>query len=61
MKFWLFFRAAYSLQISSENSLNHAECAEYWKKFTFALKMINVIDEKQMYDSVIMGKENVFK
>jgi len=23
--------------------------------------MINVIDEKQMYDSVIMGKENVFK
>jgi len=40
---------------------NHAECAEYWKNFIFALKVINVIDKKQMYDSVIMGKENVSK
>ena len=31
------------------------------KKFTFDLKMINVIDKKQIYDSVIVGKENASK
>ena len=36
---------------------NHAEYAEYWKKITFAIKMINVIDKKQMYDSLqLWGK-----
>jgi len=27
------------------------------KKFAVSLKMINVIDKNQMYDSVITGKE----
>jgi len=40
---------------------DHAECAKYRQKFTFALKNINVIDKKQMYDSVIIGKENASK
>jgi len=31
------------------------------KKITFALKIINVINKKQMYDSVNMGKENASK
>jgi len=39
------------------NKYNHAACAQYWKKFTFALKIINVIDKKQMYDSTIMRKK----
>jgi len=39
----------------------HAECTEYCKNFIVALKMIDVIDEKQMHDSVIMGKEYASK
>ena len=31
------------------------------KHFTVALKLIDVIDEKQMHDSVITGKEYPFK
>jgi len=31
------------------------------KYFTVALKMIDVIDKKQMYDSVITGKEMLLK
>ena len=31
----------------------HAGCRQYWKTFAVALKMINVTDKKQMYDSVI--------
>jgi len=37
----------------------HAGCTEYCKKFTVALKMIDVIDKKQMRNSVITGKEYV--
>jgi len=40
-------------------------CTKYWKYFTYSftisLKMINAIDKKQMYDNVIMGKENASK
>ena len=32
-------------------------CTEYCKDFTAALKTIDVIDKKQMYDSVITRKE----
>ena len=39
----------------------HAGCAEYCKSFTVALKMIYVIDKKQMHDSVITGKEYACK
>jgi len=35
----------------------HAGCTDYCKDFTFALKMIDVIDKKQMHDSLITGKE----
>ena len=31
------------------------------KKITVALKIIDVVDKKQMYDSVITGKENASK
>jgi len=31
------------------------------KRFTVALKMIDLVDKKQMYDSVITGKENAPK
>jgi len=34
----------------------HAGCTEYCKNFTVALKMIYVIDKKQMHDSIITGK-----
>jgi len=34
---------------------------KYWTDFIVALKMINVINKKQMYDSVITGKENASK
>jgi len=33
----------------------HAGCTEYCKNFTVALKMIDVIDEKQMHVNVITG------
>jgi len=39
----------------------HAGCTEYCKNFTAALNMIDVIDEKQMHDSVITGKEYASK
>jgi len=39
----------------------HAECTEYCEYFTVVLKMIDVIDKKQMHDSVIMGKEYASK
>jgi len=39
----------------------HAGCTEYCKNFTVALKMIDVIDKKQMHYSVIMGKEYASK
>jgi len=32
-------------------------CTEYCKDFTAALKTIDVIDKKQIYDSVITKKE----
>jgi len=35
----------------------HAGCREYCNNFTVALKMIYVIDKKQMHDSVITWKE----
>jgi len=40
---------------------NQAGCTEKWKNFTVALKMINFIDKKQMYDSVTTEKENASK
>jgi len=40
---------------------NHAGCTEYRKVFTVPLKMINVIDQKQMHDSVVTGEENASK
>ena len=40
---------------------DHPGCTEYCKDFTVALKMIDVIDKKQMYDIVVTGKENVSK
>jgi len=39
----------------------HAECTGYCKNFTVALKMIDVIDKKQMHGSVITGKEYASK
>jgi len=41
--------------------INHTGCTEYCNNFTVSLKMINVIDKKQVYDSVIKGKENASK
>jgi len=40
---------------------DHAGCKEYCKDFTVALKMFNLVNEKQIYDSVIMRKENASK
>ena len=42
---------------------NHAGCAEYWKNFTVAVKMFDVIDKEQMSDTVITWtwKENTSK
>jgi len=39
----------------------HVGCTEYCKNFTVALKMINVIDKKQMHDSVNTGNEYASK
>jgi len=36
---------------------DHAGCTEYCKAFTVALKVIDVINRKQMCDSVITGKQ----
>ena len=60
-KSWLWqniVSAAYSLQIFWRESIVHAGCKEYCKDFTGALKMFDVFNKKQMYDSIIMGKEN---
>jgi len=38
----------------------HAGCTEYCKNFTVALKMIDVIDKKQIHDSVISGERICF-
>jgi len=40
---------------------NHAGAQNIWKYFTFALKIIDVIDKKQMHGRVITGKENACK
>jgi len=40
---------------------DHTGCREYYKDFTVALKMFDVLNKKQMYDSVITGKENASK
>jgi len=40
---------------------DHAGCKEYCEDFTVALKMIDVFNKKQMYDSAITGKENASK
>jgi len=40
---------------------DYAGCKEYCKDFTIALKMFDVFKKKQMYDSVITGKENASK
>jgi len=39
----------------------HAGCTEYCKNFTVPVKMIDVIDKKQMHDSVIVGNEYASK
>jgi len=38
-----------------------AGCKEYCKDFSVALKMFNLVNKKQMYDSVITRKENASK
>jgi len=40
---------------------DHAGCKEYCKDFTVALKITDVTDRKQMYDSVSIGQENASK
>jgi len=40
---------------------NHVGCTKYWKYFTVSLKLMDVIDKKQMYHNVITWKENVSK
>jgi len=39
----------------------HAGCTKYCKNFTVAVKMIDVIDEKQMHDTVITRKNMLLK
>jgi len=40
---------------------DHAGCKEYCSDFTVAVKIFNVYNKKQMYDSVFTGKENASK
>jgi len=40
---------------------NHAGCSAYCKDFTVALKVIDVIDRKYMYDSVNTGNTMLHK
>jgi len=49
--------AAYSLQISSDESLWPCRVHKHrvLQDFTIAVKMIDVIGKKQMHDSVITG------
>ena len=75
-KIWLFLAYFQSDKLGSGKTLSelhihykslatrdyyHAGCAEYCKIFSVALKMIYVIDKKQMHDSVITGKEYASK
>jgi len=75
-KIWLFLAYFQSDRLSSDKTLSelhihykslvtrvyyHAGCTEYCKNFTVALKMIDVIDKKQMYDSVITGTNMLLK
>jgi len=39
----------------------HAGCTEYCKNFTVALKLTDVVDKKQMHDSVFTRKEYASK
>jgi len=61
-KAWLWQNTVLSLHIHYISPLtrviDHAGCTEYCKDFTVDLKMIDVIDKKQMYDSVLTRKEN---
>ena len=71
-KIWLFLPYFQSDKLGSDKTLcelhihyksfatrvyYHAGCTEHCKNFTVALKMIYVIDKKQMRDSVITDKE----
>jgi len=75
-KIWLFLTYFQSDRLGSGKTLSelhihykslatkvyyHAGCTDYYKNFTVALKMIDVIDRKQMHDSVITGKEYASK
>jgi len=40
---------------------DHAGCKEYCKDFTVVLKIFNVFNKKQLYDSVFTGNENASK
>ena len=39
----------------------HAGCKEYCKDFTVVLKILDVCNKKQMYNSVFTGKDNASK
>jgi len=75
-KIWLFLAYFQSDRLGSGKTLSelhthskslatrvyyHAGCTEYCKNFTVALKIIDVIDKKEMHDSVITGKEYASK
>jgi len=75
-KIWLFLAYFQSDRLSSDKTLSelhihykflvtrvcyHAGCTKYCKNFTVALKMIDVIDKKQMHDSVITGANMLLK
>jgi len=40
---------------------DHAGCKEYCKDITVALKIFDVFNKKQMYDSVFRGKKLLIK
>ena len=75
-KIWLFLAYFQSDKLGSGKTLSelhihckslvtrvyyHAGCKEYCKNFTVALKMIGVIDEKQMPESAVTPKEYASK
>jgi len=75
-KIWLFLAYFQSDRLGSGKTLSelhihykplatrvyyHSGCTEYCKIFSVALKMIYVIDRKQMHGSVITGKEYASK
>jgi len=53
--------AAYLLQIASDESLWPCKMQRICNDFTVALKMLDEFNRKQMYDSIITGKENASK